>query len=98
MSKAQHQFEEGNPTNGDRIVTGRVPPIKGDADYVEPTPESLPVIPDAASAAIVAAVAQARAAQQNVQATVALVLATLGLSIETHDVSIEDGKAVIKHR
>ena len=61
-------------------------------------PNPLPVIPDAASQAILAAVAQAQAAQQNVSATVGLVLATLGLSIETHDVSIEAGKAVIKHR
>ena len=61
-------------------------------------PNPLPVIPDAASQAILAAVAQAQAAQQNVSATVGLVLATLGLSIETHDIALEAGRAVVKLR
>lgn len=60
--------------------------------------QPLPVIPDAASQAILAAVAQAQAAQQNVNATVGLVLATLNLSIETHDIGIEAGRAVVKLR
>ena len=60
--------------------------------------DELPQIPDAASQAILAAVAQAQAAQQNVNATVGLVLATLGLSIETHDIGIEAGRAVVKAR
>lgn len=60
--------------------------------------EPLPVIPDAASQAILTAVAQVQAAQQNVTATVGLVLATLGLSIQTHDVEIEGGRAVVKPR
>lgn len=60
--------------------------------------DELPQIPDAASRAILAAVAQAQAAQQNVSVTVGLVLATLGLSIETHDIGIEAGRAVVKAR
>ena len=60
--------------------------------------QPLPVIPDAASQAILAAVAQAQAAQQNVSATVGLVLATLNLSIETHDIALEAGRAVVKAR
>lgn len=62
----------------------------------KPTP--LPVIPDAASQAILAAVAQAQAAHQNVTATVGLVLATLNLSIDTHDIALEGGRAVVKAR
>ena len=60
--------------------------------------DPLPITPDAASQAILNAVAQAQAAQQNVTACVGLVLATLGLSIETHDVAIEGGRAVVKLR
>ena len=60
--------------------------------------QPLPVIPDAASQAILAAVAQAQAAQQNVNATVGLVLATLNLNIETHDIALEGGRAVVKLR
>lgn len=65
-----------------------------------PIPEaaSLPRIPDGASEKIVAAVAASQAAHRNVQATVELVLATLGLSLETHDIAIEDGRAVVVER
>lgn len=65
---------------------------------LKPAPEPLPVIPNAASQAILAAVAQAQAAQQNVNATVGLVLATLNLSIDTHDIALEGGRAVVKAR
>lgn len=58
----------------------------------------LPVIPGAASQAILAAVAQAQAAQQNVHACVGLVLATLGFDLKTHDIAIEGGRAVVKLR
>lgn len=67
-----------------------------DADCEEHAP--LPVIPDAASQAIVAAVVSAQTAQHNLQSTVGLVLATLGLSLETHDVQIVEGRAVIVQR
>jgi hypothetical protein len=60
--------------------------------------QSLPVIPDPASHAIVAAVVAVQTAQHNLQSTVGLVLATLGLSIETHDIGIEAGRAVVKLR
>ena len=65
-----------------------------------PIPEaaSLPRIPDGASDIIVAWVTQSQAAHRNVQATVELVLATLGLSMETHDISIVEGRAVIVKR
>lgn len=65
---------------------------------VESAEATLPLIPLAASQAIVSAAAESQRARANVTATVALVLATLGLSIETHDISIEDGHAVIVKR
>ena len=58
----------------------------------------LPVIPDAASQAILAAVGQVNAAQQAVQNTVGLVLATLGLDPAKYDLGIENGRAVVKLR
>ena len=58
----------------------------------------LPVIPDAASQAILAAVAQAQAAQQHVHACVGLVLATLGFDLKTHDIAIEGGRAAAQLR
>lgn len=68
-----------------------------------PTPETidaepLPVIPDAASQAILTAVAQVQAAQQNVQAAVGLILATLGLDPAKYDLAIEGGRTVVKLR
>ena len=60
--------------------------------------EPLPVIPDAASQAILAAVAQVQAAQSNVQGAVSLVLATLGLDPAKYDLGIEGGRAVVKLR
>lgn len=65
-----------------------------------PIPEaaSLPRIPDGASDIIVAWVTQSQAARAQVQQVVALTLATLGLSLETHDIAIEDGRAVVVER
>lgn len=61
-------------------------------------PEPLPTIPDAASKALVAAVVSVQTAQHNLASTVGLVLATLGLSLDTHDIIIEDGRAVVVER
>ena len=56
----------------------------------------LPEIPRPASDAIIAAAAQAQAAQAAVQQMVGLVLVTLGCDAATHQIAVEDGKAVVR--
>ena len=95
MSAPKPELDWADDSIMDPINTG---PFSLPEGGPTPEPEPLPVIPDAVSQTILASVAQARAAQQNVQATVGIVLATLGLSVDTHDISIADGRAVIVKR